>query len=465
MLQFSAWQRKIARHGGADGEMASVRKRVLPSGETRWLAAYVDGSGSRRFKQFERRRDADAFLLRARSEVAAGSHVPDREASTVEAAYEALIRTLETDGSARATVYNYRVYYAGHVRPFLGRKLLPKLQPADIGDWLASLKAEGRTDDTCRRAKIVLGVIYDEAIRRRMAHVNPVRSLRQRRRVRRIEIAEAEEKVKIPERDAVRAILAASAETQTTYLIARDLERIVAVNRVALSGPIVARRAFAADHPGTTIERYRPATWLRPLLASLAFAGLRIGEARGLTWGRVKADGIAVREAVDRYNERGSVKTAAALRDVPIGPLLNGILGNWRAASVTDENGADLVFPSEAGTPISYRNVVQRQLGPIQAVLGLVDESGSPIWSAHSFRHFAVSLWIAEGASLKQVSVWAGHESPEFTLKTYGHLFASGRSDRKAVSAAELSVLGDLTATPPQQDQAFRRNSPLASSA
>ena len=433
--------------------MASVRKRQLPSGKVVWLAAYTDGAGARRFKQFERRKDADAFLLRARSEVAAGSHVPDREASTVQVAYDALIATLEVEGAARATVHNYVVYYRGHVRPFLAKKLLPKIQPADVGDWLATLKAEGRSDDTCRRAKIVLGVIYDEAIRRRMAHVNPVRSLRSRRKVRRVEIAEAEDKVKIPERDVVRAILAAAADIETTYLIARDDEdRIVAVTRVMSDKPIVARRAFAAEHPGTTTERYRPAAWLRPLLATMAFAGLRIGETRGLAWRRVKVDGIAVREAVDRYNERGPVKTAAGLRDVPIGPLLNGILGNWRAASVDDDAKADLVFPSETGTPLSYRNVMQRQLGPIQAVLGMVDEKGAPHWSAHSFRHFAVSLWIAEGASLKQVSVWAGHESPEFTLQQYGHLFASGRSDRKAVSAAERSVLGDLAATHAQHE-------------
>ncbi|TDR89127.1 tyrosine-type recombinase/integrase [Enterovirga rhinocerotis] len=441
--------------------MASVRKRVLPSGKQVWLAAYVDGAGARRFKQFATRKEADAFLLRARSEVAAGSHVPDREASTVQAAYDALIKTLEADGAARATIHNYVVYYRGHVRPFLAKKLLPKIQPADVGDWLATLKSEGRTDDTCRRAKVVLGVIYDEAIRRRMAHVNPVRSLRSRRKVRRVEIAEAEEKVRIPERDVVREILAAAADIQTTYLIARDSEdRIVAVKRVMSDKPIVARRAFAAEHPGMTTERYRPAEWFRPLLATMAFAGLRIGEARGLAWRRVKADSIAVREAVDRYNERGPVKTAAALRDVPIGPLLNGMLGNWRAASAkVDAEGQPiepatdaLVFPSEVGTPLSYRNVMQRQLGPIQAVLGMVDDKGAPLWSAHAFRHFAVSLWIAEGASLKQVSVWAGHESPEFSMRVYGHLFASGRSDRKAVTAAERSVLGDASATPEQHE-------------
>jgi integrase len=30
--------------------MATVRKRKLPSGVTRWQAGYVDGAGKRRFK-------------------------------------------------------------------------------------------------------------------------------------------------------------------------------------------------------------------------------------------------------------------------------------------------------------------------------------------------------------------------------------------------------------------------------
>ncbi|MGU3420774.1 phage integrase central domain-containing protein [Methylobacterium sp. D54C] len=84
-----------------------------------------------------------------------------------------LIAALEADQAAGATLHNYRVYYGGHVKPYLGARLLPKLHPADVGDWLERLKAEGRTDDTCRRARIVLGAIFDEAIRRRLAHANP----------------------------------------------------------------------------------------------------------------------------------------------------------------------------------------------------------------------------------------------------------------------------------------------------
>lgn len=423
--------------------MATIRKRTLPSGKTVWLASYSDSGGERRFKQFGTKKEADAFLVRVRGEVAAGSHVPDRAASTVDHAYALLISALEADEAARATIYNYVVYYRGHVKPYLGTKLLPKLHPADVGDWLERLKAEGRTDDTCRRARIVLGAIFDEAIRRRLAFSNPVRSLRNRRKTRRAEIREAEETVRIPEREVVRAMLAAAADTQALFLIARERTaagmRTIEARRVSANHPIAAAREFKAEFPDAEVEAFRPTAWLRPLLATMALAGLRIGEVRGLDWLRVKADAIQVREAVDRYNVRDSVKTVAALRSIPIGPQLIAILENWR---VTARHAGGLVFPSERGTPLGYPNVTNRQIGPLQLALGITAADGSPRWTAHSFRHFAVSLWIDEGAKLKQVSEWAGHESPEFTQRVYGHLFDAGRTDRRAATAGELSVLG-----------------------
>jgi len=309
----------------------------------------------------------------------------------------------------------------------------------------------------------VLGAIFDEAIRRRLAYANPVRSLRSRRKTRRAEIREVEETVRIPERDVVRAMLAAAADTDALFLIAREQtgtgHRTIEVQRVPAEHPIRAARAFRARHPGIEVETFRPTPWLRPLLATMALAGLRIGEARGLAWARVEPEHLQVREGVDRYNVRDTVKTAAALRGVPIGPQLAMILANWRAVTGAADG---LVFPSEAGTPIGYPNIVNRQLAPLQVTLGIVAADGSPRWTAHSFRHFAVSLWIDEGAKIGQVSEWAGHESPEFTQRVYGHLFKAGRTDRRAITAGELSVLGAIEpATPTQHgnDNALKNSS------
>lgn len=248
-------------------------------------------------------------------------------------------------------------------------------------------------------------------------------------------------------------LLHAADEGGTLILFARERTRTglhtVATLQVPAAHPIRAMRQFREAHPGCALGQYHPAPWLRPLLATLALAGLRIGEARGLRWSAVGTSDIAVREAVDRYDTIGPVKTVAALRRVPIGPRLTAILARWRPAGATPD---DLVFPSEQGTPRGYPNIANRHLAPLQIALNITAIDGSPRWTAHSFRHFAVSLWIDEGASLKQVAEWAGHETPEFTQRVYGHLFERGRRDIRPIVAGELSVLGpepaELTAQP-----------------
>lgn len=38
-------------------------------------------------------------------------------------------------------------------------------------------------------------------------------------------------------------------------------------------------------------------------------------------------------------------------------------------------------------------------------------------------RHTAVSLWVASGASDKEIATYAGHRSSSFTKDRYAHLF------------------------------------------
>jgi integrase len=48
----------------------------------------------------------------------------------------------------------------------------------------------------------------------------------------------------------------------------------------------------------------------------------------------------------------------------------------------------------------------------------------------HDLRHTAVALWIAAGATPKEVAVRAGHTSVNFTLDRYGCQTTPGRSRR-----------------------------------
>jgi integrase len=65
----------------------------------------------------------------------------------------------------------------------------------------------------------------------------------------------------------------------------------------------------------------------------------------------------------------------------------------------------------------------------------------------HELRHTAVALWIAAGASPKEVAARAGHTSVSFTLDRYGGLFEGhdrelrDRLDAMYTDASEGQVL------------------------
>jgi integrase len=63
--------------------MAAIRKRSLPSGKIAWLVDFKDANGRRRARQFATKRDADAFMIKARAAIATGSYVHETEAVTV----------------------------------------------------------------------------------------------------------------------------------------------------------------------------------------------------------------------------------------------------------------------------------------------------------------------------------------------------------------------------------------------
>ena len=67
--------------------MATIRKRTwtTASGEAReaWQVDFVDQHGKRRHKQFERKKDADAWKVAARAGVQAGTYTPESASATI----------------------------------------------------------------------------------------------------------------------------------------------------------------------------------------------------------------------------------------------------------------------------------------------------------------------------------------------------------------------------------------------
>jgi integrase len=102
------------------------------------------------------------------------------------------------------------------------------------------------------------------------------------------------------------------------------------------------------------------------------------------------------------------------------------------------ENGTFLPegkVPNGAGEPITYRNMVQKQLLPGFRAAGL------PRIRFHDLRHTNASLRLENGENIKYIQTQLEHASPTVTLNVYAHLM--NPTNQEAACRLENSVLGE----------------------
>lgn len=85
----------------------------------------------------------------------------------------------------------------------------------------------------------------------------------------------------------------------------------------------------------------------------------------------------------------------------------------------------DLVFASEVGRPIHYRNLTQRYYEKILKEAGL--ENGGFV--LYSLRHSCATLLLIAETNPKVVAERLGHTSVKMTLDTYSHVLPSMQRD------------------------------------
>jgi integrase len=152
----------------------------------------------------------------------------------------------------------------------------------------------------------------------------------------------------------------------------------------------------------------------RALLATLAFAGLRIGELLELRWRDVDlARGtLRVRHA----------KTDAGDRTVNLVPALRDELLSYRAG-LGDVDRRAFVFPSSTGGRQSESNVRSRVLArAVEHANAKLEEAGEepmPALTPHSLRRTFASLLVAIGEPPTYAMAQMGHTKAEFTLSVY----------------------------------------------
>ena len=158
----------------------------------------------------------------------------------------------------------------------------------------------------------------------------------------------------------------------------------------------------------------------RALLATLALAGLRIGEALDLRWRQVNL--------ADRSLRVVASKTDTGVRDIDLSPTLTEILSEHRARSAR-HGATDLSSGRRRGKRDSPSNVRNRYLSSAvdRANAGLERDGADPIGhlTPHSLRRTFASLLLATGADVPYVMAQLGHADPAMTLGVYAKVIAS----------------------------------------
>jgi integrase len=382
----------------------SIRKRTWrtpKTGESReaWIVDYVDQSGQRRNKNFELKRDAEAYEATVRVNVARGIHSHSRV--TVAAAGQHWLDDV-TFRLERSTVESYRQHLNDHILPYIGAVKIADLTVPLVREFIDRLRADKRSPAMIKRVIGDLGAILSDAQERGLVAQNVVHSLgrKRHRQAERRQRSALKVGVDIPSPAEIRAILS------------------------QLQGG-----------------------W-RPLLLTAIFTGLRASELRGLRWADVdlKKAEIRIRQRADRFNAMGQPKSAASQRTIPLPPIVVSTLREWKLACPKGE--LDLVFPNGVGRIESHANIVNRALAPVQIAADVVTKIGQPKYSGlHALRHFYASWCINRRADgglelpLKVVQHRLGHSSIQMTSDRYGHLFPSGDTSAE-MAAAEKSLLG-----------------------
>jgi len=390
--------------------MTSIRKRTwtTPNGEekTAWLVDYKDAAGTRRAKQFDRKKDAEAWRTNATYDVRQGTHTPDSQSITVAKAAELWIKRGERENLEVSTLAAYRQHVKLHIVPLCGDRKLSQITRPMAEGWRDDLM-EKLSRPMASRVLRSLTAIVSEAQGRGHVAQNVVAGVKMRRAKR------EKPKIVIPTKAELKAVLEA---------------------------------ASASAEP-----------MARPLALLAIFAGLRASELRGLPWRCIdlKAGTVTVEQRADLKNVIGPPKSEAGHRTIPLPSSAINALTAWKLACPSTEQ--DIVFPSLAKRVMSHQYMNVNIMGAIQLAAGIADpvmKDGKPAldkeqqpkmaqrYTLHDFRHAAASLWIEQRVNPKRVQKWMGHSSIQVTFDTYGHLFDQADQDNAIAAAIEMEILG-----------------------
>lgn len=386
--------------------MATVKKRTWTTakGEKKegWRVAYTDNTAKRRFKQFEKKRDADAYRVKVEGEVSLGIHTADAASITVAEACDIWVRKGEVEELEWGTIKQRKELVNLHIKPLIGQEKLSRLKMPTVEAFRDSLILT-RSRIMANKVVRALSSVLIEAMRQGLVAQNVASDVTVKMRGR------EDAPIEIPDTAVLRSMLE------------------------------------AAQNLGNELPE------VYPMILLAISAGLRSSELRGLRWPDLdlKAGTVTIRQRADQRGTLGKCKSKAAYRTIPLAPAIVTAFKAWRLRCPNSD--LDLVFPNEAGRPIFPNNLREGRWLPILKAIGAAtdtgkqDKKGRTIWELkwgmHDLRHACASRWIKQKIDLKRLTTWLGHSSVQITLDIYGHLIKDEEEDAAIVTAANAELM------------------------
>lgn len=197
------------------------------------------------------------------------------------------------------------------------------------------------------------------------------------------------------------------------------------------------------------------------LVSLMAYAGLRPGEAYGLTWDRVRERTLLI-DCSAQDGVMKSTKTGSHRSVTMLAPLATD-LAEWRMRCGRPHSG--LVVPGHDGETVRRTESQNWAKRPFRDA---AKTAGFAMARPYDLRHSFCSLLIHEGRlSIAEIAAQMGH-SMTMTLAVYGHVFAetdggarvSAEEAIRLARAGDVSVLCPPEAERPLAEEASRRENP-----
>lgn len=319
----------------------SIRKRTWTNADgqasTRWIVDIMDANGHRERRQFESRKEAEAFRIATEGQMRAGTFRGDAAKFTVKDAADRFLEYCEgrRQRRERMTQHNYNTMdghignyicrdpkrHEGKSRPSrlkqfdggIGSIRLSQLTARSVADFRDRLRDAGVAVVTTRKILSTLQQLLGYAVDRDMIGINVAQGVKVIGRR-----DEGARKIVPPSKDAMRALLT------------------------------VADQDF------------------RVKLAFASATGIRAGELHALRWRHLDmaAGEVKIETRVDAYGEEDVTKTAAGMRTVPLAQPLVLMLKEWKLRTKRKKSD-DLVFPNKRGWYTGHDNMIKRKFLPL----------------------------------------------------------------------------------------------------